>query len=188
MAENVKIVFEGKTYEYPLVIGSEGEKAIDISKLRQMTGLITLDPGYANTGSCTSTITFMDGEKGILRYRGIPVEQLAEHSSFIETAYLLINGVLPNWNAVKALGGAAHERSDATVGRFTVPRPQRMCRRHKDRGQPIQQRSPEVPAPALVHAPGAVRSWLPCVGHRLQLRRCARGHSGGGCHRLLVGV
>ena len=95
MEATVKLIFEGKTYELPIVTGSEGEKAIDISNLRQMTGLITLDPGYANTGSCTSSITFMNGEKGILRYRGIPVEQLAEHSSFIETVYLLINGVLP---------------------------------------------------------------------------------------------
>ncbi|MBW2248386.1 MAG: citrate synthase [Deltaproteobacteria bacterium] len=96
MSENVKIEFEGKTYEFPIVVGSEGEKAIDISNLRQNTGLITLDPGYANTGSCVSTITFMDGERGILRYRGIPVEELAEHSSFIETAYLLIIGRLPS--------------------------------------------------------------------------------------------
>ena len=95
MTENVKIVYEGKTHEFPIIVGTEGEKGIDISKLRQMTGLITLDPGYANTGSCTSSITFMDGEKGILRYRGIPVEQLAEHSSFIETSFLLINGRLP---------------------------------------------------------------------------------------------
>lgn len=95
MSENVKIEFEGKIYEFPVVVGSEGEKAIDISNLRQNTGLITLDPGYANTGSCMSTITFMDGEKGILRYRGIPVEELAEHSSFIETAFLLIIGRLP---------------------------------------------------------------------------------------------
>lgn len=95
MTKYAKIEFEGKTYEFPIVVGAEGEKAIDISNLRQATGLITLDPGYANTGSCTSSITFMDGEKGILRYRGIPVEELAEHSSFIETAYLLINGRLP---------------------------------------------------------------------------------------------
>ncbi|MEA1946201.1 MAG: citrate synthase [Thermodesulfobacteriota bacterium] len=95
MTEYAKIEFEGKIYEFPIVVGSEGEKAIDISNLRQMTGLITLDPGYANTGSCISSITFMDGEKGILRYRGIPVEELAEHSSFIETTYLLINGRLP---------------------------------------------------------------------------------------------
>jgi citrate synthase len=96
MTEYAKIEFEGKIYEFPIVIGSEGEKAIDILNLRQMTGLITLDPGYANTGSCISSITFMDGEKGILRYRGIPVEELAEHSSFIETTYLLINGRLPS--------------------------------------------------------------------------------------------
>ena len=95
MTDYAKIVFQEKTYEFPIVVGSEGEKAIDISQLRQKTGLITLDPGYANTGSCASSITFMDGEKGILRYRGIPVEQLAEQSSFIETAYLLINGRLP---------------------------------------------------------------------------------------------
>ncbi len=95
MTEYAKIEFEGKIYEFPIIVGSEGEKAIDISNLRQMTGLITLDPGYANTGSCISSITFMDGEKGILRYRGIPIEELAEHSSFIETTYLLINGRLP---------------------------------------------------------------------------------------------
>jgi citrate synthase len=95
MPETVKLVYEGKEIELPVVIGSEGEKAVDISKLRQETDLITLDTGYANTGSCTSSITFMDGEKGILRYRGIPVEQLAEHSTFKETAYLLVHGRLP---------------------------------------------------------------------------------------------
>ncbi|MBW2568516.1 MAG: citrate synthase [Deltaproteobacteria bacterium] len=92
----VKITFNKKTYELPVITGSEGEKAIDISALRKKTGLITLDPGFANTGSCISSITFMSGEKGILRYRGIPVEELARRSSFPETAYLLINGVLPN--------------------------------------------------------------------------------------------
>ncbi len=95
MAEHVELIYEGKKYSLPVITGTEGEKAIDISTLRQKTGLITLDPGFANTGSCISTITFMDGEKGILRYRGIPVEQLAEYSLFIETTYLLINGVLP---------------------------------------------------------------------------------------------
>ncbi len=95
MTEFVKVLYGDKEFQLPLVVGTEGEKAIDISKLRQETGLITLDTGYGNTGSCTSNITFMDGEKGILRYRGIPVEQLAEHSTFKETAYLLINGRLP---------------------------------------------------------------------------------------------
>jgi len=96
MGETVKLVYGKKEYELPVVEGSEGEKAIDISQLRAATGFITLDPGYANTGSCASSITFMDGEKGILRYRGIPVEELAEHATFKETAYLLINGKLPN--------------------------------------------------------------------------------------------
>lgn len=96
MDDFVKITFNNKIYEFPVITGSEGEKAIDISTLRQKTGLITLDPGFANTGSCISSITFMSGEKGILRYRGIPVEELARHSTFTETAYLLINGVLPN--------------------------------------------------------------------------------------------
>ncbi|WP_300667299.1 citrate synthase [Desulfoluna sp.] len=96
MSEVVKVIIEGKTYECPVIVGSEGEKAFDITTLRQKTGYITMDPGFGNTGSCTSAITFMDGEKGILRYRGIPVEQLADHSSFVETSYLLINGRLPN--------------------------------------------------------------------------------------------
>jgi citrate synthase len=95
MAEHVTLIYAGKEFRLPLVTGSEGEKAIDISLLRRDTGLITLDSGYANTGSCKSAITFVDGEKGILRYRGIPVEQLAEWSTFKETAYLLINGELP---------------------------------------------------------------------------------------------
>jgi len=93
MTEYAKLIYGDKEFQLPLVVGTEGEKAIDISRLRQETGLITLDTGYANTG--TSSITFMDGEKGILRYRGIPVEQLAEHSSFMETSYLLVSGRLP---------------------------------------------------------------------------------------------
>jgi citrate synthase len=95
MTKTAHLTVDGTTYEFPIVEGSQGERAIDISTLRQRTGLITLDVGYANTGSCTSAITFMDGERGILRYRGIPVEQLAQHSSFVETAYLLIFGNLP---------------------------------------------------------------------------------------------
>jgi citrate synthase len=95
MGEKLKIEFEGNIYELPVITGSEGEKAVDITGLRQKTGLITYDPGLGNTGSCKSSITFMDGERGILRYRGIPIEQLAESATFKETVYLLINGVLP---------------------------------------------------------------------------------------------
>src|SRR5262245_45576416 len=96
MSKTARIDLDGKTYDLPIVTGSEGEKALEISSLRDNTGYITLDDGYANTGSCTSAITFIDGEKGILRYRGIPIEELAENSTFVETAYLLIYGRQPN--------------------------------------------------------------------------------------------
>ena len=96
MERTAQLIIDGKTYELPITEGTEKERAIDISRLRQQTGLITYDSGFGNTGSCKSSITFMDGERGILRYRGIPVEQLAEYSTFRETAYLLINGELPS--------------------------------------------------------------------------------------------
>ncbi|MGA3180887.1 MAG: citrate synthase [Verrucomicrobiota bacterium] len=95
MNEKAQLNLDGRVYELPTTIGSEGEKAVDISTLRDMTGYITLDDGYANTGACRSAVTFIDGEKGILRYRGIPIEELAVKSTFIETAYLLIYGKLP---------------------------------------------------------------------------------------------
>jgi citrate synthase len=93
--KTAKLELEGKVYEFPIVEGTEGEKAVDISTLRSSTGYVTLDDGYSNTGSCRSAVTFIDGEQGILRYRGIPIEQLAEKSTFIETAYLIIYGHLP---------------------------------------------------------------------------------------------
>lgn len=95
MPSTAKLILDGKEYEYPIVSGSEDEKGIDISKLRAQTGHITLDPAFMNTGACQSAITFIDGEKGILRYRGIPIEELAEKSDFVETSYLLIYGHLP---------------------------------------------------------------------------------------------
>ena len=98
MSETVQVIVDNKTYELPVFVGSENEKAIDISKLRAQTGYITLDTGYKNTGATTSGITFLDGEKGILRYRGYPIEQLAEKADFLEVAYLLIYGELPSKN------------------------------------------------------------------------------------------
>lgn len=95
MSEKAILHFRDKTYELPVVIGSEGEVAVDIQRLRAASGLITLDDGYGNTGSCRSAITFIDGEQGILRYRGYPIEVLAERSSFVETAYLVMFGELP---------------------------------------------------------------------------------------------
>ena len=94
--ETAKLTFGGKTLDLPVLTGSEQEKGIDIARLRGSTGAITLDPGFGNSGSCTSAITFLDGEQGVLRYRGIPIEDLAESSSYLETAYLLIHGNLPN--------------------------------------------------------------------------------------------
>ena len=95
MSEVAKIELDGKTYEFPVVVGTENEKAIDISKLRDTTGYVTLDTGYKNTGATKSKITFLDGEEGILHYRGYPIEQLAEKATFLEVAYLLIYGELP---------------------------------------------------------------------------------------------
>ncbi len=96
MAETATITIGGKSYELPVIEGTEQEKAIDISKFRSESGVITIDPGFKNTGSTTSAITFLDGEKGILRYRGYPIEQLAEDSTFLEVAYLLIYDELPS--------------------------------------------------------------------------------------------
>jgi len=95
MSEIAKLDLQGKTYELPVIEGTEQEKAIDINDLRAQTGYITLDSGYKNTGATVSGITFLDGEQGILRYRGYPIEQLAERSDFQEVAYLLIYGDLP---------------------------------------------------------------------------------------------
>ncbi|MBX3128539.1 MAG: citrate synthase [Polyangiaceae bacterium] len=90
-----KLVYEGKEYDLPVIEGSEQERAIDIRNLRRDTGLITYDPGYGNSGSCESSITFIDGEKGILRYRGYPIEEVAEHARFTEVCYMLIYGERP---------------------------------------------------------------------------------------------
>ncbi len=95
MNPSATLSIDGKSYNYPIVTGTEGERGVDFTQLRQETGCITVDPGFANTGACKSAITFIDGEKGILRYRGLPIEELAENSTFIEVAYLLIFGHLP---------------------------------------------------------------------------------------------
>jgi len=95
MATTARLKVDDKEYALPVIVGTEGEKAVDTRHLRTETGCITYDEGYGNTGSCQSAITYIDGEAGILRYRGYPIEQLAEFSSFIETAYLIVNGELP---------------------------------------------------------------------------------------------
>ncbi len=101
MSDTATLEYQGKKYEFPVVKGTEDELGIDIKKLRSVTGMITLDPGYKNTGSCESAITFLDGEKGILRYRGYSIEELAAKADFLEVAYLLIFGELPNPEQLK---------------------------------------------------------------------------------------
>lgn len=91
-----KLILDGKEFEFPVTVGSENEVGINFASLRAKTGAIGFDPGYGNTGACESAITFIDGDKGILRYRGYPIEQLATSSSFVEVCYLLLNGELPN--------------------------------------------------------------------------------------------
>ncbi|HBL27064.1 MAG TPA: citrate (Si)-synthase, partial [Acidobacteria bacterium] len=91
-----RLILDGRELELPVVIGSEGETGLDIMQLRAKTGAITLDQGYGNTGACESSITFIDGERGILRYRGYPIEELAEKADFVEVCHLLIYGELPN--------------------------------------------------------------------------------------------
>ena len=105
MSEVAKIELDGKVYELPIITGTENEKAIDISKLRAVSGYITLDHGFKNTGSTTSAITFLNGEEGILRYRGYPIEQLANEASFLEVSYLLMNGDLPNKEELEEFEG-----------------------------------------------------------------------------------
>src|SRR5512134_1520022 len=95
ISDRLTINYGGQTHEIPLLQGTEGERAIDIRKLRNKTGLVTFDPGYGNTGSCESAITYIDGERGILRYRGIPIEQFEQNPNFVEVVWLLIFGKLP---------------------------------------------------------------------------------------------
>jgi len=95
MSKTAILEIDGKKYEFPIFVGTENEEAININKLRDLTGAITIDPGYKNSGSCTSGITFLDGEKGILRYRGYAIEDLADKAGFLEVSYLLIFGELP---------------------------------------------------------------------------------------------
>ncbi|MEL6525123.1 MAG: citrate synthase [Chloroflexota bacterium] len=99
--DNAKLVLQGKEYEFPVIEGSEGEIGIDFTKLRAQTGAIAYDPGFGNTGSCSSDITYIDGENGVLRYRGYPIEQLAENSTFVEVCYLMIYGELPTEDQLK---------------------------------------------------------------------------------------
>jgi len=106
MTKTAQLILDGKTYELPIIEGTIGDRGIDITRLRAETGCITYDPGYVNTGPCKSAITFVDGEQGILRYRGYPIEQIAERGSFTETAWLLIFGELPTRDQLSRFSAA----------------------------------------------------------------------------------
>jgi citrate synthase len=116
MAETVKIVLDGKEYEYPVITGTENEKAIDISKLRGETGYITLDIGFKNTASTTSAITYLDGEEGILRHRGYSIEELADKASFVEVMYLVLYGELPTEAQYKEFDNSLREHTLVNEG------------------------------------------------------------------------
>ncbi len=111
MSQFAELKYGDKIYQIPILVGTENEVALDISKLRDDTGLITLDVGYKNTGATKSAITFIDGETGILRYRGYAIEQLAEHSSFMEVSYLLIYGELPTESQLEAFNNSITRRT-----------------------------------------------------------------------------
>jgi len=126
MPNVAELRINGKSLELPIVVGSEGEKAIDIRQLRAQTGYVTLDQGFMNTGSVTSNIAFIDGDAGILHYRGIPIEELAEKSSFVEVSYLLIYGKLPNadelarFSSLLTLKSALHEDMRHFFDRYPI--------------------------------------------------------------------
>jgi citrate synthase len=118
--DQIEFEYAGNPVALPLLRGSEGEVAVDIRKLRSSTGLITFDPGYGNTGSCKSAITFIDGETGILRYRGYPIEELADRSSFLEVAWLLLHGELPGRTEIDSFSEdvTRHTMLHESFGRF----------------------------------------------------------------------
>jgi citrate synthase len=111
MNDKATLTIDGKSYEFPVAIGSENEKCIDIQELRDATGCITMDPGFGNTGSCYSSITYVDGDNGILRYRGYPIEEIAEKASFVETAYLVLYGELPTASQLKTFSARLKEHA-----------------------------------------------------------------------------
>ena len=128
-----------KSSTLPIVKGSLGDPAIDIGKLNKDTGYFTYDPGFMSTAACRSAITFIDGDKGVLLYRGYPIEQLAKHSSFLEVAYLLINGDLPTPDRVQRVRGRSHASHDDA--RVAEELPQRFPLRRASDGDAVRHRS-----------------------------------------------
>ena len=111
MSDKATLIIDGQKYDFDMITGTENERCIDIQSLRDTTGCITMDPGFANTGSCYSSITYVDGAKGILRYRGYPIEEIAEKASFVEAAYLILYGELPKADQLKAFSARLKEHA-----------------------------------------------------------------------------
>ena len=120
MPSQATLRLENQEVALPVIVGTEGERAIDCRNLRTNTGYITFDEGYGNTGSCESEVTFIDGEAGILRYRGYPIEQLAEKSDFVETSYLVMHGELPTPSQRQRFSTYLGENADLHRGLYQL--------------------------------------------------------------------
>jgi citrate synthase len=157
-AATITLVIDGESLTLPMVEGSEGERAIVVESLRAKSGLITLDPGYGNTGSCRSSVTFIDGEKGILRYRGYPIEELAEKSTFLEVAWLLIHGDLPTrveleqFTADVTRHTLLHENFKRFFEAFPRTRTRCRCARRPSRRCPRSTRTPNRTRPCATRS------------------------------------
>ena len=123
--KKAQLILDGKTIDLPIIKGTEDEKGIDVTQLRSETNHITFDPSYGNTGSCSSDITYISGEKGILRYRGYPIEQLADNSSFVEVIYLLLYSELPNKQELESFNNKLtyHSLIHEDMKRFSMATP-----------------------------------------------------------------
>ena len=152
MATTATLKLDDKEYPLPILIGTEGEKAIDTRKLRADSGYICYDQGYGNTGSCESAITYLDGDNGVLRHRGYPIEDLAQHSDFVETTYLIIYGELPNAAKRKEFGLLL--RQNAAV----ETQMQRIFEGFPKDAPPMASQGPQKPSQTRPHQRGPIRS------------------------------
>ena len=167
MAHSATLRLDDKDFPLPVMTGSEGEKAIDTRKLRASAGYLCYDQGYGNTGACESAITFLDGDKGILRHRGYPIEQLAEHSDFVETAYLIIYGELPDALRRKEFGRLLRENAAIEM------QMQRIFEGFPKDAPPMAMLSSQSSPPWRAHYPHPGHEQL---RKRLGLLRLGRGH------------
>jgi citrate synthase len=155
MSDKAKLIIGDKTIELPVFTGTEGEKAVDITKLRAETGFVTLDSGYMNTGACTSSITFLDGEQGILKYRGYSIEEIAEKSSFIESSYLVFYGKLPSASELKDFESKIASYDDVPEGIKA------MIKAFPKDAHPMCILSSNMPVPRHASIQKKARRWLP---------------------------